>query len=63
MMVLGGGVVSYERGTPVVMIVKEAEWPRRDSIQGYRTHKKPPTPYDPTVALCLGPFVGPKWRG
>ena len=33
-------------------------------LQGYLAHQDTPSPQDPTVALCLGPYGGPRgWGG
>ena len=49
MVALGGGAVSYERGTPVWDPEDPERWPRapltpRTALQGYRAHKKTPPP-------------------
>ena len=41
MVVLGGGAVSYERGTPVAVVN------HRTGLQGYLAHKKLLTPLGP----------------
>ena len=33
------------------------------SLQGCLAHKKTPTPLDPTVGRCLGPYGGPRGVG
>ena len=58
MVVLGGGAVSYERGTPV----GAGAGPSRDGPhirQGYLAHKKRPPPQEHHRSLGIGLLKGP----
>ena len=75
MVVLGGGAVSYGRGTPVLVSTTTSScyfyfvrpphgrpphhFPFLSRIQGYLAPKKAP-PLGPTGGLCLGAYAGPR---
>ena len=48
MVPLGGGAVSYERGTPVKV------HGLREALQGYLAHEKKPSPQGPPRTLGIG---------
>jgi len=58
MVVLGGGAVSYERGTPVIpqsRVVSD----KGLRLQGYLAHKETPTPpWDPRHRPMAGSYGG-----
>ena len=55
MVVLGGGSVSYERGTPVLRLQERLG---RARVQGYLAHKETLTPLGPPQDPRHRPTVG-----